>query len=117
MRTPLRTIVALVCAFIPGIATAQPYPSKPVRVLAGFPPGAGVDIATRLVTAKLSESFGRQFVVDNRPGAAGNIAVELAARAAPDGYTLLAGTQAATIAQSAFSKLPFDVVKDFRRSR
>lgn len=113
MRRLFCCAAALLCALLPSIAPGQPYPSKPVRVLAGFPPGAGVDIATRLVTAKLSEQFGRQFVVDNRPGAAGNIAVELGARAVPDGYTLLAGTQAATIAQSAYSKVPFDLMKDF----
>jgi tripartite-type tricarboxylate transporter receptor subunit TctC len=84
-----------------------------VRVIVTFPPGAGTDIATRLVTAKLTETFGRAFVVDNRAGAAGNIGVELAAHAAPDGYTLLAATAAAAISQSAYSKVSFDLVKDF----
>src|SRR5688572_33068532 len=78
-------------------ASGQAYPAKPVRVLLGFPPGAGVDITTRLVTTKMSESLGRQFIVDNRAGAAGNIAVEVAARAAPDGYTLLGVTAAAAV--------------------
>ena len=78
-----------------------------------FPPGAGVDIATRLVTAKLSESFGQQFVIDNRAGAAGNIGVELAAHAAPDGYTLLSATAAAAISQTVFSKIGFDLNRDF----
>jgi tripartite-type tricarboxylate transporter receptor subunit TctC len=76
-------------------------------------PGAGSDISTRLVTAKLSEQLSRQFVVDNRAGAAGNIGVELVAHAAPDGYTLLAVTAAAAISQSAYAKVPFDLVKDF----
>ncbi len=107
------------CAFAIGafllacIAGAQLYPSRPVRVIVTFPPGAGTDIATRLVAAKLSDQLGRQFVVDNRAGAAGNIGVELAARAAPDGYTLLAVTAAAAISQSAYSKVPYDLVKDF----
>jgi tripartite-type tricarboxylate transporter receptor subunit TctC len=92
---------------------AQNYPARPVRVIVTFPPGAGSDIATRLVTAKLSEQLGRQFVIDNRAGAAGNIGVELAAHAAPDGYTLLSVTASAAISQSAYSKVPFDLVRDF----
>lgn len=95
------------------VAGAQPYPFKPVRVIVTFPPGAGSDIATRLVAAKLSDQLGRQFVVDNRAGAAGNIGVELAARAAPDGYTLLSATASSAISQSAYSKVPYDLVKDF----
>ena len=95
------------------IAHAQTYPSKPVRVIVNFPPGAGSDIATRLVTAKLSESLGQQFVIDNRAGAAGNIGVEMAAHAAPDGYTLLAATAAAAISQTIFSRIPYDLNRDF----
>jgi len=93
-------------------ARAQPYPDKPVRVLVGFPPGAGIDISVRLVCVRLSETFSRQFVVDNRAGAGGNIAVEMAAHATPDGYTLLGLTSGAVIAQSAYRKVPFDVEKD-----
>jgi len=93
-------------------AGAQPYPDKPVRVLVGFPPGAGIDISVRLVCVRLSETFSRQFVVDNRAGAGGNIAVEMAAHAPPDGYTLLGLTSGAVIAQSAYRKVPFDVGKD-----
>ena len=95
------------------IAHAQAYPSKPVRVIVNFPPGAGSDIATRLVTAKLSEMLRQQFVIDNRAGAAGNIGVEMAAHAAPDGYTLLAATAAAAISQTIFSKVPYDLNRDF----
>jgi len=94
-------------------AAAQSYPVRPVRVIVNFPPGAGVDITTRLVTAKLADAFGQQFLVDNRPGAAGNIGIELASRAAPDGYTLLAATAAAAVSQTVFSKIPFDLVRDF----
>ena len=112
MRGAGRYAGILFFAFVSVSALAQPYPAKAVRVIVGFPPGAGVDIATRLVTAKLSENLGRQFVVDNRSGAAGNIAVELAARAAPDGYTLLGITGAATISQSAYAKPPFDLLRD-----
>ena len=106
-------VVVILCPFLACIAHAQPCPSKPVRVIVNFPPGAGVDIATRLVTAKLTETLGWQFVADNRAGAAGNIGVELAAHAAPDGYTLLAATAAAAISQSMHSKVSFDLVRDF----
>ena len=81
-------------------------------MLVGFPPGAGIDISVRLVCVRLSETFSRQFVVDNRAGAGGNIAVEMAAHATPDGYTLLGLTSGAVIAQSAYRKVPFDVGKD-----
>jgi len=105
-------LVVMSCVITIAHAGAQPYPAKPVRVLVGFPPGAGIDISVRLVAARLSETFGRQFVVDNRAGAGGNIAVETAARATPDGYTLLGLTSGAVIAQSAYRKAPFDVAKD-----
>jgi tripartite-type tricarboxylate transporter receptor subunit TctC len=73
-------------------ATAQPYPTKSIRIIAPFPPGGSVDVIARIVTPKLAESLGQQVVIDNRSGASGNIGTELAARAAPDGYTLLANT-------------------------
>ena len=94
-------------------AAAQTYPVRPVRVIVNFPPGAGVDITTRLVTAKLGEALGQQFLVDNRAGAAGNIGIEIASRAAPDGYTILAATAAAAVSQTVFAKIPFDLVRDF----
>ena len=113
MMRALLAFAAAVWALAAPLALAQPYPSRPVRVIVTFPPGAGSDIATRLVAAKLSEQLARQFVIDNRAGAAGNIGVDLAAHAAPDGYTLLSVTAAAAISQSAFSKAPFDLVRDF----
>lgn len=70
-------------------AVAQPYPTKPVRLILGFPPGGAVDILARILAPKLSERWGQQVVVDNRPGAGSRIAAELAAKADPDGYTLL----------------------------
>lgn len=113
-RLPLALFAtALTCALPASAADTQSYPTRPVRVIVTFPPGAGSDIATRLVTNKLSETFGRQFVVDNRAGAAGNIGVDMAAHAAPDGYTLLAVTAAAAISQSAYSKVSYDLARDF----
>ena len=73
----IRVLVPAGIALATSLAAAQPYPAKPVRVLVGFPPGAGVDITTRLVTPRLAEALGQQFVVDNRAGAAGNIAAEI----------------------------------------
>jgi tripartite-type tricarboxylate transporter receptor subunit TctC len=113
MRGVVRSVALLLCAAWSCFAVAQTYPSRPVRVIVTFPPGAGSDIATRLVTNKLTESLGRSFVVDNRAGAAGNIGVDLVAHAAPDGYTILAVTAAAAISQSAYSKVSFDLQKDF----
>jgi tripartite-type tricarboxylate transporter receptor subunit TctC len=104
---------ALAFALLTSTAAGQSYPSRPVRVIVTFPPGAGSDITTRIVTSRLAEAFGRPFVIDNRAGAAGNIGVDMAAHAAPDGYTLLAVTASAAISQSAYSKISFDLSRDF----
>ena len=111
-----RLHIASICfcfVFCIGAAGAQPYPTKPVRILIGFPPGAGSDIVTRMVTPGLSKTLGQQFIVDNRPGATGNIAAELVARAPADGYTLLTVTATLAINQSVYKKPPVDLVKDF----
>ena len=92
---------------------AQQYPSRPVRVIVGFTPGGGVDINARMLAPKLSEYLGQQFLVENRPGAGTNIANELVAKSPADGYTLLFTTAALTINMSLYSKLPFDVLRDF----
>jgi tripartite-type tricarboxylate transporter receptor subunit TctC len=90
------------------------YPERPVRMLVGFAPGGGADTAARPVAQRLADVLGQQFVVDNRPGAGGNIATEIAARSTPDGYTLLVGTIAAlAINPSIYEKLGFDPVRDF----
>jgi tripartite-type tricarboxylate transporter receptor subunit TctC len=94
-------------------AVAQPYPSRPVRMLVGFPPGGGTDIAARLLAPKLSEYLGQQFVVENRPGATTNIASDLVAKAAADGHTLLFTTSALAINMSLYRNLTFDALRDF----
>lgn len=96
-----------------GWAIAQPYPSKPVRVLVGLAPGGGTDTYARIISGKLSETLGEQFVVDNRPSAGGNVAGELAAHAVPDGYTLLVATPTSVINAHLFRNLRYDVLKDF----
>ena len=108
-----RRAVLLLATTFPTAALAQPYPAKPVRILIGFTPGAGVDIAVRLVTPKMSEILGQSIIVDNRPGAGGNIASELVARAPADGYTLLANGAPAAISQTLYTKLNYDLLKDF----
>jgi tripartite-type tricarboxylate transporter receptor subunit TctC len=115
----LRWLVAVLgAAVVIGVlpAHAQPYPSKPVRVIAPFPPGAGVDIVTRIFTPKLAEALGQQFIVDNRSGAAGHIGAELAARAAPDGYTLLLAPSSIVISQTLYPRLTYKTSIPLRRS-
>ena len=93
---------------------AQAYPAKPIRVLVGFPAGGTSDILARVVAQKLTEAWGQQVVIDNRPGAGGNIATELAAKAVADGYTLLVSPGSTLTSNPAvYSKVPFDPVKDF----
>jgi len=96
-------------------ATPTDYPTKPIRMIVGFAPGGGTDTTARAISIKLAESLGQQVIVDNRAGAAGNIATELVAKAAPDGYTILLGTIAALAINPSLyrTKLPFDSVRDF----
>jgi len=105
--------LALVCMLAPFAASAAEYPTKPIRMLVGFAPGGGTDTTARAMAAKLSERLGQQVIIDNRPGAAGNIAAEITSQANPDGYTVLMGTIAAlAINPSLYKKLPFDPLKD-----
>ena len=95
-------------------ASAQSYPTKPVRLIAPFPPGGSTDLIARLVAQRLSEALGQQVIVENRAGAGGTIGVELAARAAPDGYTIVMG-HVGTFGfnPSLYPKLPYDAIRDF----
>ena len=113
--TPVRIFLAL-AIFAPYAASglAQTYPQKAVRLIAPYPPGGGVDVASRVLGQKLTERWGQQVIVENRGGANGNIGAELAARAAPDGYTLLMGAAGPiTMNTWLYQKLAFDPVKDF----
>jgi tripartite-type tricarboxylate transporter receptor subunit TctC len=95
-----------------GVTTAQTYPTKPLRIIVPLGPGGGVDQSSRLVGEKLGEAFNQRVVVDNRPGAGGTIATEAAARAAPDGYTLVMASPGHTITPHLY-KLSFDAIRDF----
>ena len=117
-RTVLVTALAATLATLAPLASAQApatYPTKPVRIIVGFPAGTGPDIVARLLAQKLSEGWGNMgVIVDNKPGAGGLIAASEAARAAPDGYTLMLGeTGQLSIAPSSYNKLTYDPVKDF----
>jgi tripartite-type tricarboxylate transporter receptor subunit TctC len=94
-------------------ACALDYPTRPVRVLVGFAPGGTADIAARLIGQSLSEHFGQQFVIENRPGAGSNVATEAVARAVPDGYTLLDVTATNSVNASLYANLPLNLTRDF----
>ncbi len=97
---------------LPRVAMAQAYPARPVRIIVGYAAGGGTDITARVIAQWLSERLGQQFVVENRPGAATNIATEAVARSAPDGYTLMFTTAANSINATYYEKLNFDFVQD-----
>jgi tripartite-type tricarboxylate transporter receptor subunit TctC len=117
MGFPRRTFLqaaagATAMSFLTKGATAETYPSRPVRIVVGFVPGTGNDITSRLIGQWLSDRLGRQFFIENRPGAASNLAVELVARAVPDGYTLLSIGPATTINAALYKNLSFDFLRD-----
>lgn len=94
-------------------AVDKAWPTRPVQIIVPFPPGGGIDFVARLLAQKMTEQTGSAYVVDNRPGAAGVLGTDIAARAAPDGYTLLITPPEIAIDPSMRSKLPYDVTKDF----
>ena len=117
-RTPLgrRPWIGLACAVAcvaaSGLAMAQDYPNKPVKLVVPYPPGGPTDIVARVVAQKLQEQMGQPFVIDNKPGAGANTGAEAVARSTPDGYTLLVATTAHAINPSLFSKLSYQLLKD-----
>jgi tripartite-type tricarboxylate transporter receptor subunit TctC len=117
MKIPRRQFLHLAAgaAALPAlsrIASAQTYPTRPVRIVVGFAPGGGVDITARLIGQSLSERLGQQFVVENRTGAGSNIGTEAVVNAAPDGYTLLLATATNAINATLYAKLNYDFIRD-----
>ncbi|MFN0159816.1 MAG: Bug family tripartite tricarboxylate transporter substrate binding protein, partial [Burkholderiales bacterium] len=107
-------LLALACNLTAPAANAQPYPARPVRIIVPFPPGQGTDVATRLLAERLTSALGRNFIVENRPGAGATIGTEALAKSTPDGYTLGIGTAGThTMNPSLFPTLGYDPEKDF----
>jgi tripartite-type tricarboxylate transporter receptor subunit TctC len=107
--------VLLAQLLLPGPSTAADYPSRPIKLLVGASAGGTTDTMARTIAQPLSSLFGAPVLVENRPGAGGNIAAEAVARSAPDGYTLLVSFTSHTINATLYPKLPFDPIADFTR--
>src|SRR5687768_8139148 len=109
----IRAVVSVALACFAALAHAQDYPVRPVRVVSPFSAGGPNDIIARLVAQKLSEALGQQFVVDNRPGAGGNLGTDVVAKAPADGYTLLCAGPGSLILNPLLYKVPYDTARDF----
>jgi tripartite-type tricarboxylate transporter receptor subunit TctC len=117
MKLPRRTFLHLAvgAAALPSVsrvAWAQSYPTRPVRILVGFAAGQAIDIIVRIVAQSLSDQLGQQFVIENRPGAGGNLAAEVVVRSPPDGYTLLAVGMNNMINATLYERLSFNFIRD-----
>src|ERR1700757_4432844 len=109
----LRSLFAVALALLSGGAIAQPFPSRPVTLVVPFSPGPGVDPRARLSAPPLAEKWGQPVVVENKPGASGNIGTDFVAKSAPDGYTLMVTVNTFSITPSLLRNTPYDVVRDF----
>ena len=117
MKLPRRRFLQLAAGFaalpvVSQIVSAQDYPGRPVHLVVGYSAGGGTDITARLIGQWLSERLGQQFVIENRPGAATNIATDAVVRAAPDGYTLLLATGGNAVNATLYDKLNFNFIRD-----
>ena len=108
----MKAMLMVALAFAAGSVFAQAYPNKPVRVIIPWPPGQATDLAARIVGEKLSQQMGQSFIMENRPGAGGAIGSEAVAKAAPDGYTLLASSSGPLSIMPNLQKIPYDPLKD-----
>ena len=113
MRPLIQLITLLLCTLACLPAWSQAWPSKPIRMIIAFPPGGPTDLVSRVLAQRLSEQLGQQVIVDNKPGAGGNIAAEMSAKAAPDGYTVFYNTSAIVIGPALYGKVNYDTLKDF----
>lgn len=112
-RVPWRIFAAGFALLCSALATGADYPVRPVRVIVPYSPGGSSDAVARILSQKLGETLGQQFVIDNRPGAAGSLGREIVAKASPDGYTLLTGDSPHTINVHVLRHVPYDPIKDF----
>lgn len=115
MRTFMTILLAALAVVSPATGLSQDYPNKPIRIISPFPPGGGVEYLARILGQKMTERWGQQVVIDSRAGASGIIGMEIAARATPDGYTILM-TDLGTLSinSAVFTKLPYDTLRDFQ---
>jgi tripartite-type tricarboxylate transporter receptor subunit TctC len=113
MRNALTPLLLVLAGVMAAPASAQNFPSRPIRIMAPFAPGGPVDITARIVAQKLGESLGQPVIVENRAGASGMIGAEQVAKSAPDGHTLLANSSIHVIVPSLFSKMAYDPIRDF----
>ena len=113
MKLLFRCVATLLLLGMSGALWAQNWPTKPIRMIIAFPPGGPTDLVSRVLAQRLSEQLGQQVIVDNKPGAGGNIAAELSAKAAPDGYTVFYNTSAIVIGPALYGKVNYDTLKDF----
>ncbi|MBC7803435.1 MAG: tripartite tricarboxylate transporter substrate binding protein [Candidatus Parcubacteria bacterium] len=114
MKMLSRFLPLLLAALLPSLALSQAYPQRPVRVLIGYPPGGSNDLVIRTLSTRLSEVLKQPFIIDNRSGAAGTIAADVAAKSAPDGYTLYSMSSAQVLAPHVRKVVNYDPVRDFR---
>ena len=110
-RRKLALSALLLC--LPLLAQSQAFPSKPIRLIVPFQAGGGNDLLARIISQKFLEKWGQPVIVDNKPGAGGNLGADFVSKAPPDGYTLLLGTNTLAINPSVFAKMPFDTQRDF----
>jgi len=108
----MKLVAVFLLSLLSGVASAQGYPNRAVRVIVPWPPGQATDIAARVVAERLSQSLGQPFVIDNRPGAGGSIGTDAVVKSAPDGYTLLAASSGPISIMPNLQKIPYDPLKD-----
>jgi tripartite-type tricarboxylate transporter receptor subunit TctC len=113
MRAIVRLLAICTAVFLPGIAVAQQYPTKAVRIVVPFPPGGVTDVATRLIAQKLSERLGQQFYVENIAGAGGNIGMGQVAKSPGDGYTILVASSSIVVNPNLYNRITYEIDKDF----